>query len=113
MQLKEIKAYLKKNNITYVELSEKSGLPLGTLKNIFAKCSTNPRIDTIQAIEKALGLNDSVNVENQSVTQYTAEEKDIIEKYRTLPEKLKKLVRDQLEIYSSPNEIVSKTNKKV
>lgn len=56
MQVAEIKSYLKKHKITYEELSEKSGIPLGTLKNIFSKCSTNPRLDTMQAIENALGL---------------------------------------------------------
>lgn len=58
MNLAEIKSYLKENKITYFQLSKKSGIPLGTLKNIFSKCSTNPRLDTIQAIEKALGLNE-------------------------------------------------------
>lgn len=56
MQIAEIKTYLKKNKITYEELSSKSGIPLGTLKNIFSKCATNPRLDTMQAIEEALGL---------------------------------------------------------
>ncbi len=57
MQIQQIKSYLKKNKITYIELSEKSGIPLGTLKNIFSKCNTNPRNDTMQAIQEALGLN--------------------------------------------------------
>lgn len=57
MQVAEIKCYLKKNKITYEELSSRSGIPVGTLKNIFSKCTINPRIDTMQAIEEALGLN--------------------------------------------------------
>lgn len=64
MQLAEIKSYLKKNKITYLDLSQKSGIPIGTLKNIFAKCSTNPRLDTIQAIEKALGLSSTFTDED-------------------------------------------------
>ena len=56
MTIEQIKSYLKSNKITYQTLSEKSGIPLGTLKNIFSQCAINPRIDTVQAIEEALGL---------------------------------------------------------
>lgn len=56
MTLQEIKRHLKRNKITYDELSIISGVPKGTLSNIFARCSTNPRLDTMQAIEDALGL---------------------------------------------------------
>ena len=58
MTVEQVKAYIKKNKITYQKLSEKSGIPIGTLKNIFSKCEINPRIDTMQAIEKALGIKD-------------------------------------------------------
>lgn len=58
MTVEQIKSYLKKNKITYQTLSEKSGIPIGTLKNIFSQCTINPRIDTMQAIEEALGLKD-------------------------------------------------------
>lgn len=57
MTIEQVKSYLKKNKITYQELSDKSGIPIGTLKNIFSKCAINPRLDTMQSIEKALGLN--------------------------------------------------------
>lgn len=50
------KDYLKQKNITYEKLSEMSGIPLNTLKNIFRGKTEHPRIDTIQAIERALGL---------------------------------------------------------
>lgn len=58
MTVEQVKTYLKKNKITYQTLSEKSGIPIGTLKNIFSKCAINPRLDTMQAIEEALGLRD-------------------------------------------------------
>lgn len=56
MQIVEIKSYLKKRKITYETLSDKSGIPLGTLKSIFSGRTPNPRLDTMQAIENALGL---------------------------------------------------------
>lgn len=58
MQLSEIKQYLRNNKITYEELSLKSDIPIGTLKSIFSGRTPNPRIDTVQAIERALGLSD-------------------------------------------------------
>ena len=56
MEIQTLKTYLKSNKITYEQLSEKSGIPLNTLKNIFSGRTSNPRIDTMQAIEAALGL---------------------------------------------------------
>ena len=58
MTVEQVKNYLKQNKITYQTLSEKSGIPLGTLKNIFSRCEINPRLDTMQAIEEALDLKD-------------------------------------------------------
>lgn len=41
---------------TFEVLSQKSGVPIQTLHNIFRGQTTTPRIDTVQAIERALGL---------------------------------------------------------
>ena len=54
--IEEIKAYMKEKNITYQDLSDMSNIPLNTLKNIFRGKTKNPRIDTLQAIERALGM---------------------------------------------------------
>ena len=43
---------------------------------------------------------------------YTADERKIIEQYRSIPDKLKVLVRQQLEIYTAPGELLSKPQKK-
>ena len=56
--IQDIKSYMKTNNITYQELSNSSQIPLNTLKNLFCGKTKNPRIDTMQAIERALGLDD-------------------------------------------------------
>lgn len=62
MKISEIKKYLKDNKITYEKLSELSQVPLNTLKNIFSGRTPTPRIDTIQSIEKALGLDKSFSI---------------------------------------------------
>ena len=58
MTIEQIKDYMKREKITQIELSEKSGIPLQTLRKIFSGIVRNPRIDTMQAIEKALGVSD-------------------------------------------------------
>ena len=54
----EIKKFLKEHKITYKMLAEMSGVPESTLKNIFGGFTPNPRMDTIEAIERALGINE-------------------------------------------------------
>ena len=56
MEIQAIKKYLKENHITYEELAEKSQLSISTIKKIFSGISQYPRIDTMQAIENALGI---------------------------------------------------------
>ena len=46
----------KKNRITLEELSQKTEISISTLKDIFRGKTLSPRIDTVQAIERALGL---------------------------------------------------------
>lgn len=70
MTLEEIKSYLKVNKITYKELAEKSGVPESTLKNLFSGVTKNPRISTMQAIERALGLNNhAAAIYNNEITE--------------------------------------------
>lgn len=57
MQVAEVKSYLKKHKITYEQLATMSGIPIGTIKSVFSGRTPNPRLDTMQAIEEALGLN--------------------------------------------------------
>lgn len=64
MEIQAIKKYMKENKITYEELAEKSKLSISTIKKIFSGISQYPRVDTIKAIENALGLS----------TEWTSEE---------------------------------------
>lgn len=43
----------------------------------------------------------------------TAEERKVLEQYRSLPEQLRKLIRQQLDVFTAPEELLSKTDKKV
>lgn len=57
MDIEQLKRVKKEKKITYEQLSEKSGVPLSTIYDLFRGVTVAPRIDTVEAIEKALGLN--------------------------------------------------------
>lgn len=67
MNIAKIKEIMKTRNITYEKLSAMSGIPLNTLKNIFRGKTANPRIDTVEAIESALGVDFSQSNVNTAV----------------------------------------------
>lgn len=56
-----------------------------------------------------LGLEDDFGAKQYTATSssYSAAEQRIIEQYRSLPDKLKKLVKEQLDALTSPNELIS------
>ncbi len=60
-----------------------------------------------------LGLEDDFGVRPTDTMgdTYSSEEREIIIKYRRLPDKIKKLVRDQLEIYGERSELLPNKNK--
>ncbi|MEA5056080.1 MAG: helix-turn-helix domain-containing protein [Anaerotignum propionicum] len=84
---KKLNELRKAKKMTLDELSEKSGVPASTLKKISAGITTNPNLDTVQAIAKALdcSLDD---FDDSPKNEYNAflfkEEKALIQKYRTL-----------------------------
>ena len=47
----------KELNLTIDEIAKKANLPKGSVQNIFAGYVPDPRASTVEAIEKALGLN--------------------------------------------------------
>lgn len=64
MDIQEIKKYLKANKISYEKLAEMTGLSVSTITKIFGGFAKYPRIDTMEAIERALGLDKN----NQLIT---------------------------------------------
>ena len=93
-----IKSELRNKGWKYADLADSSGIPLSTILKVLSGNTRSPRIDTVEAIERALGLNDKSPANSKVV--YSDDERAIVEMYRTLPSKLKKLVYDQLVIYS-------------
>ena len=64
-----LKAKRKESKMTFEELSSKSGIPLRTLENIFHGVTKHPRIDTMQAIERALGIEEQKTPPVQELTE--------------------------------------------
>lgn len=97
----------KEQKLTFEQLAEVSGVRLSTLKEIFRGATpTPPRIDTIQKIERALGLSDitdeeaAAGVRDYAVRNVTPDEDDLLEDFRELGKKkgadAQKAVRDMI-----------------
>lgn len=86
MDLEQMKYYKKKYGYTMAQLSEVSGVPLGTLQKIFNGETKNPRYDTLAAIEKVLGPKDVSHI-CEALTEYGMKEGSYtLEDYYALPE---------------------------
>ena len=69
MGLEKIAIYKKKLNLTTEELSEKSGVPVGTLNKILSGATKDPKLETLKAIARVLGL--TLNDFDDTVQQTT------------------------------------------
>lgn len=79
---KKLKEILKKEGINYIKLAEITKVPLSTIRKIMCGDIENPRIDTIEAIYKALNIT--------TETPESVIDKRIIDKINSLtPEQLK------------------------
>ena len=65
-RLKKLNAQKKALGLTYDELVDKTGFSRRTIIGILRGETENPRIDTMQAIERALGLAPTFTAEEQA-----------------------------------------------
>lgn len=94
MGLEKIAIYKKKLNLTTEELSASSGVPVGTLNKILSGATKDPKLETLKAIAKVLGLslNDFDDTYESQDTiaahkdgeNFTPEELEKIEEYKRL-----------------------------
>lgn len=97
MEISEIKALMKQKKITQLQLSEMTGVPIQTLRYIFTGRTLHPRIDTMQAIEKALGLADSSPLTNAMVETLTNKERRLLRAFNSLLEPMQDIMLEQME----------------
>lgn len=82
----------KELKLTFDSLSKMSNVPKRTLEDIFSGRTPTPRIDTVKAIEKALGIDESITAEEYKKgfsdrMIVTDDEKEILNKVRAVLEK--------------------------
>jgi transcriptional regulator with XRE-family HTH domain len=85
--LEKISKFRELKKMTLKELSIKSGIPISTIKKISSGVTTNPNLETVQAIAKALdcSLDDfDDNAKEKNNYFLYEDEKMAIEKYRQL-----------------------------
>ncbi len=81
--IENAKKLKKEKGYTTNELSKMCGIPLGTLSKLFSGIIEEPKLSAAIAIAKALDTTvDSLTEINEGT--YTAEERDLIQKYRKL-----------------------------
>lgn len=85
MDIEYLKKVKKAKKMTLQEISDLSGIPKRTVDGIFSGKTKNPRIDTMQAIERALGIEE----EKSPPSNLTEGENALIELYRTASEEQK------------------------
>ncbi len=97
MKIDEIKKFMKEHKITYEVLARNSGLSISTIKKIFSGQAKYPRIDTIQTIEHALGLDEPV------INWYmlTPEENELVTEYRKLVPSMQAFILDSVKKLNS------------
>ena len=64
--LKLWKQRKKELNLTFESIAQTTGVNISTIKDIFRGATYSPRIDTVQAIERALGISSGAWVENDN-----------------------------------------------
>ena len=97
MDIENLKKERKRKKITFKELSELSNIPERTIYDIFLGKTKNPRIDTMQAIEKALGLADNSPLANAMVETLTDKEKRLLRAFNALLEPMQDIMLEQRE----------------
>jgi transcriptional regulator with XRE-family HTH domain len=87
MDIEYLKRIKKQKKMTLQEISILSGVPKRTVDDIFSGKTLNPRIDTLQAIERALGIKEEI-----PPSERTEGEKDWMQLYYALTDENRDLL---------------------
>lgn len=79
VDIETLKTIKKQKKLTLQEIADRSGIPKRTLEDIFRGYTKNPRLDTLQAIERALGIE-----EEKTAPEYTEAEMQLFELIKQL-----------------------------
>ena len=97
MKSEALLAWLKRKDelgLKNKDIAQRSGIPLSTVEQIMCGKVKSPRLDTVQAIEKALGLDSPFTPEERAAgisftarVTVTPDEDDLLTLYREIGEK--------------------------
>ena len=89
----------KELRIDYQELANQAEVSLNTIKNIFRGATTDPRLETVQRIERALGIEEEKTPPGEDLSEG---EKMLLDLFNRVPEEkqelLLQLIRTALEM---------------
>ena len=83
------KKALKEKGLTQIQLSNLSGVTLDTIRSIFTGRVKNPRLDTIQAIEKVLEIGEFNPLTREYLTE---QEEELLRSFKNLSRENKALI---------------------
>ncbi len=95
MNIELYKKILKEKGMTYEDLAHETGLSLGCIKRIMAEIAKYPRIDTVQAIESALGLNEGARSPSPALSE---NEETLLRYFRALTPELQGVAIDTVRV---------------
>ncbi len=88
MNLERLKRAKKEKKLTLQQIADESGIPKRTIDDIFSGQTKNPRSDTLEAIERALGIDSEENIwANKKRVGITADEEEMLDVFREIGEK--------------------------
>jgi len=111
----------KEHNLSQKELAERAGVSQSTIAKIEisrneATGSTLRKLANFFDVsaDYLLGLEDDFGIKKSagaSAPTFTREEMDLVFKFRELPEQLKAIVKQQLDVFSTPETLFENTEK--
>ena len=94
VNIERLKQAKKEKNLSYDDLATMTGYSRSTITNIFCGYIEFPRHETIEAIERALGLNE----EKKPYAELTENEKALLELFNQIPAEQQELVLQMIKV---------------
>lgn len=106
MTILEMKQRKKEMGYSYAQISELSGVPLGTVQKVFNGVTTSPRYDTLQALEQVFKEDSNELKETQTSYRVKTQGDYTLEDYYEIPEDIRvELIDGIIYTMSSPTSI--------
>lgn len=99
MDVLELNQIRKSKGISFDSLSAMAEIPKSTVEKVLLGITKHPRIDTMRAIEQALGINEEQKKEPPEELNLTDGEKALLIKFSRVPAEKRKMFFEMLEFF--------------